>query len=651
VLEQLWTTASRVINNAVRLVPMSELNVTNRRIDTLFALVAEERLALNLTQNDPTAKKGVFTDPFFDDDFRDAGIAQTAAIFDQRLTLGIEVAVHTQSLALPATLTVDSHSAVISQPLRTGAMKINPYLAFGVTPGSATLTPAVDFWTEVQTDWLSPITRRLNVQSGTPNPNRRNIFAQAWSWLWSWPWRRVITRTEEVAETERDLVGTEYVDAQFLREIVVEFALGGFGAAEALASMLFDGRAVTAEAIGGGAIQPADGNGDLTGQFTIPAGVPVGTKLVEFAGAGGTEAQATFVGRGVITIETLRLVTSIRTQSRIIEPLAQTFVLDESRQISGIKLWFTAVGSTNVLIEIRDVSLGLPTLRVAADVLLAPGAITPNGWTTFLFDTPVFLEAGHEYCPVIACDDAVSECAVAELGAYDSTAQQWVTSQPYQVGVLLSSANNRTWTPHQTKDLTFEMLAVNYASATRNVGFTSVDVTDADHLMVLAAVERPTEDCDVVFKLTADGVVYEVVEAQSVTLAARFTGTVTIEAVLTGTTEVSPTLHKDFTLVAAKRLDSSDYVTRAMQANSGTKITAYYDALIPATASIDAFYEDGEDNWVALPVVDTTALGDGWTEIKREVTGFSEPETRIKLVLNVTSQKMPLTENLRVAIT
>ena len=52
-----------------------------------------------------------------------------------------------------------------------------------------------------------------------------------------------------------------------------------------------------------------------------------------------------------------------------------------------------------------------------------------------------------------------------------------------------------------------------------------------------------------------------------------------------------------------------------------------------------------------MPVVDGTDLGDGWQEIKREVTGFAQPQTRFKLVLNGTSQRMPLVENLRVAIT
>jgi hypothetical protein len=192
---------------------------------------------------------------------------------------------------------------------------------------------------------------------------------------------------------------------------------------------------------------------------------------------------------------------------------------------------------------------------------------------------------------------------------------------------------------------------MDYVGTPRTVALTDVTVTDADHLMILASVERPTADCNVVFKLTVDGVEYEAIEAQSVTLGARWTGTVSIEAELTGTTEMSPTLHPDIILLSAKRDAASDYVTRSMLTNSGGKIDAYYDAYIPSGASIDAYYETTTDTWVSLPVVDTTALGDGWTEYKCEVTASLEPETRIKLTLNGDAHTIPIIENLRVAIT
>ena len=405
----------------------------------------------------------------------------------------------------------------------------------------------------------------------------------------------------------------------------------------------------------------ANSGGQIQGAFTIPSGVPVGTKLVEFSGA-ATQAYATFIGSNTIKTEDLRVVNT-KINRRLLtwrgDPLAQTFLLTGRKQVAALDLWFTAKGTTNVLVQIRDVANGVPTLDVIGEALLTPAEITLNAWTRFRF-TPTVLEADHDYAVVVACNDSVSAVGVAGVGEFDATAQAWVTSQPYQIGVLLSSSNNRSWTPHQTHDLTFRLLACDY-DVTGNVRFegatslvvplSPVTVSNADHLMVLASIDRPSPDCDVTFNLTVDGAVYSVMESQPFTLAAKFSGVVTWEAVLTGTYFDSPTLYQDVQLIAGNRLASSDYITRAMLANSGTKITIYYDVLLPGAATVTAYYENGTGTWAALTLIGGTALGDGWYEIKREITGFSQLETRIKLTLNGSANSLPIVKNLRVAIT
>ena len=409
----------------------------------------------------------------------------------------------------------------------------------------------------------------------------------------------------------------------------------------------------------------ADSNGRLSGRFQIPEGIPAGSKLVEFQGA-ATNAAATFVGRGTLKIDELRTVTT-RVNRRLLnwrgDPLAQTFTMAEQQQVAAVDLWFTAIGSTNVLVQIRDTALGLPTMDVVAESILAPNEINENGWTRFRF-APTVLEADREYALVVACNDAVSAVGVAGLGEFDATTGSWVTSQPYQIGVLLSSSNNRTWTPHQTRDLTFRLLACDYDVETnvieqgqtrKTIPLDPVTVTDADHLVVMAAVDRPTPECDVVFAVTVDGVVYTVAESQPWTLPARYSGQITWSAILTGTFVNSPVLYPDICLVAGKRQASSEYISRAMQTNIGAgpdvKITAYYDAFLPGGSSVDAFVENGDGVWLALPVITGTELGDGWVEVKREVTGFNKAETRTKLVLNGSALALPRIRNLRVAIT
>lgn len=264
VIEQRWGTQTRVINNGTRMVPMHELNAVNGRIDTLFALVAEERLALNLTQRDSTAKKGVFADPFFDDDLRDQGLTQTAAIYSGELTLGVVSTVHSQSLTAPATLdarviiesevTVGPEELVISQPWRTSSMLVNPYDSFSPLPGVAALMPAVDFWTDFQTNWLSPVSRQFDEEIWTNPATRDYWIGRCLNGTSAWgnncnlqDWIRIhttVVSNEVINQAEVEKVGTRYVDLQNLRQIEVRFELAGFGAGEILETVYFDGQPV-----------------------------------------------------------------------------------------------------------------------------------------------------------------------------------------------------------------------------------------------------------------------------------------------------------------------------------------------------------------------------------------------------------------------
>jgi hypothetical protein len=213
----------------------------------------------------------------------------------------------------------------------------------------------------------------------------------------------------------------------------------------------------------------ANGAGQITGSFTIPANVPAGTKRVTFLGNQGTFGAARFVGEGVIRTLTQRQVRTIET--RIFDPLAQTFRLETSRFVTAIDVRFAARGSTanNVILEIRETELGLPNSVTLAEGVLLGSAITVGAWNKISLTRPVFLQAGVEYSMVLLTDDAVHAVSIAELGKYDSTAQQFVTSQPYTIGTLLKSSNASTWTPVQEADLAFRIYGANFTSNTRTV--------------------------------------------------------------------------------------------------------------------------------------------------------------------------------------
>lgn len=223
----------------------------------------------------------------------------------------------------------------------------------------------------------------------------------------------------------------------------------------------------------------ANSAGVLTGTFTIPAGVPVGTKRVRAVGGQGSFGAARFIGDGTIVTRNQRQLTTIET--RFWDPLAQTFRLETGRFVTAIDLRFTARGSTGnkVVLEIRETELGLPNAVTLAEGILQGSAITVNAWNKITLTRPVFLQAGVEYAMVLLTDDPTHAVALAELGKFDQVADQFVTSQPYTIGTLLKSSNASTWTPVQEADLAFRIYAANFTSTTRTIALGPLQIGSA----------------------------------------------------------------------------------------------------------------------------------------------------------------------------
>ncbi|MDR0968394.1 MAG: DUF4815 domain-containing protein, partial [Holosporaceae bacterium] len=161
---QNWASGKKptATNDAIRCLQMADIEAIKNRVADLYYLVSQERLKSDANASDPSAKKGIFVDPFFDDDMRDQGIEQTGAIVDKCLTLPIraevcDLAKDQKNYMLPYEL-----EPAISQELQTGSMKINPYSAFDPIPADLHVTLNVDRWTEIETQWLSSVTREIS---------------------------------------------------------------------------------------------------------------------------------------------------------------------------------------------------------------------------------------------------------------------------------------------------------------------------------------------------------------------------------------------------------------------------------------------------------------------------------------------------------
>lgn len=232
-IEQTWfdAVAPGITDRSTRAVAMSDLENMQQQIADLFDLVAVERLKNDLNQSDPVVKKGVFVDPFLDDDLRDQGVNQTAAVIDGILTLPIDVEVSDLALLAddrPQTLRYGLEEVLV-QAQQTGSMKINPYDAFEPLPAVVTLSPSRDHWTETRTTMLSSITRRIFRDNFRGDPNVRR------SWR-TWFTTRTNTQTERVSSST--------TQGQFMRSRSVAFEIKGFGDGEQVSEVTFDGLTV-----------------------------------------------------------------------------------------------------------------------------------------------------------------------------------------------------------------------------------------------------------------------------------------------------------------------------------------------------------------------------------------------------------------------
>ena len=208
------TAPTTVKNTAIAAVSMATLQDMRADIFDLYDLVAIERLKSDAIATAPAATRGVFVDPFLDDDMRDLGQSQNAAIIRGELMLPIRANVaalsaHEHPLTLPYKKVV-----LVEQTARTGIMKINPYSAFDPIPATVTLMPPVDSWTE--TEVIDHTTEPFVLRAG-----------------------------EFVSGISRRTIGTR--QAEHLRPITITFRVEGFKPDEPLRRVIFDGIEIEVE--------------------------------------------------------------------------------------------------------------------------------------------------------------------------------------------------------------------------------------------------------------------------------------------------------------------------------------------------------------------------------------------------------------------
>lgn len=626
-VHQTWEGLPKVTNDAVKAVLMSDIENMRKSITDLYDLNAILQLKTDALASTPAAIHGVFVEPFLDDDMRDQGTAQTGAIVGGNLMLPIsgrlaDFPTIKQQLSLDYAI-----ETVLEQTWKTGSMKVNPYQAFEPLPIHVLLDPAIDRWSYHNTEeekWTSDVTRDFFRGQGSASTTS-------------------VSRTVEIAEVEVN-------EDPNMRVRDVRLKASNLGPNEAF-KILFDSVEATSVSV------QADADGNVDTLFTIPAGVPSGARLVEIVGT-ASHGMATYTGLGTISINVWRNVTNRITtfftpsppREAFVprpDPLAQTFTLTASRHTTGVDIWFTKKGISTVRVQIRETTAGWPNQTVVAEGEIAVSQIKENQVNRISFPFPIYLTAGVEYALVVMTDTSDHEVAIAELGGWDAEKGQWVTSQTYQTGVLLSSSNASTWTPHQNADLWFKLVGPRFTATTKRIHLGDVTMEDVTELLPLADVLRPATGTDATFIISKAGTEVARVQAgQHLSLSERLNGTYKVDVELTGTNVASPILFDGTFLVLGKVANSGDYVSRSFPCGTAKKVSVRLDCLIPGSSGIRVHVQTGASAWTEATLDGFDEIGDGWRRMNYSVP-CNRQETKVKIDLTGTPAERPRAAALR----
>ncbi|EON2339052.1 DUF4815 domain-containing protein [Escherichia coli] len=226
-----------IVNDGVRMVSMTELENMNSRLDSLTDMIAQVNLVSDINVREAGVKKGLFVDPFINDDQRDQGLDSNTtplAIAGGCLQLAIAATPFTPAPEANSGITgvtgimscVPTDELVLSNEYRTSEMKVNPYMAFGAFPGQATLTPQIDRWVKTQTKLIATDTRYFTTTVYAP---------------WSFTGNVHGTTQQTGQVTTQEFVSSSTAEDEYLQERDVLFTISGFKPGEQLTVLEFDG--------------------------------------------------------------------------------------------------------------------------------------------------------------------------------------------------------------------------------------------------------------------------------------------------------------------------------------------------------------------------------------------------------------------------
>lgn len=278
------------------------------------------------------------------------------------------------------------------------------------------------------------------------------------------------------------------------------------------------------------------------------------------------------------------------------DPIAQTFINERTTFgifITKLDVFFRTKSSTlPITLQIREVVNGFPGSKILpfGSITLTPDLINvsedASAPTVFPFSSPVFLQDGVEYCFVLlpAGNNPDYNIWVSELGQNQLGTTNRVSEQPY-VGILFTSANNRSWTPQQAEDIKFTLYRADF-----NINVTGtyiLEPDDVDYIEVSNLTGGLLAAGDPVKFASGTGFVKEYDELNNVVDVLKLTGGI-IRPKIIGTGNIAA-FTGNTTISGAGTLFNTELYANAVifSSNTNTRVGKVLNVVNDTTATID----------------------------------------------------------------
>lgn len=634
-----YGSAPTITNTDQRRPLTSDLVTMRHTLDDIKYNIARLSLQDRLTSQDPvTLMKGVFVDPFIDGTYRDAGVAQTAAIAAGVLYMAVPwsyTVLTPTNVNTPKTILGYSTTVQAQQLMHSEIFQVNQFGGVAPPPAQTTTWPVTYVWVDsvISSQVLTapayiPYWAIGGVPAGIP---------------WAGP----------PGDPRNQLAGTAVVATTFnqsmilspvpVPQVTISYSSQRYNAYEGV-QIWFDNRLIgTAN---------ADANGNLSGSFQTPSGTLSGSKVINFVGTvSGVQGTSSFTA-----VPFADSTTRVVQQTVYYDPLAETFGPSvDDVFITDAVAWITRNGQSapNGFIDVMllETSVGFPDRAQTLGVTrLYDNQITDaangNRPTQFVFPQPIRIDGSKQYAIVLASNSPVYYAWGCTLGDYDMTYGRWISAKP-TTGTLLESSNSATWLPRLKDDLTYVVNRAVFQSS-RTVTYPTANVTAVTDLLLLANVNTPS-GTSVVWSasLTVAGktVTYPITPNAPLTIP-LYSGPVVITANLTTTnSKLTPSIDPVVTLATGQVVNPSTYVTRsipvpanASAAVSTMKVYLEIGEIDPNTVLTEYLAADGV-TWVPFTrdVMHATQQGFGIVDMPLITSATSmvgASQTRVRITLS-----------------